>query len=191
MIIACVQITLNLVDKWPHVSNTYSLWMQMQNWSFSVHIKHTHADKSHWNPKSFNSQIWETRNSHCSTRKVWVELNSQTETHNSHISTRNSQLELATRTRNSHSQLELATRNSQNTSTLICIGWRKHGGKDQGGNWNNFTLLIISLTTNYEKPKHLRGAPLNFWVSLQIMSLYLKFPCRYALFQVKPANTII
>ena len=124
----------------------------------------------------------------------WIELanrNSQLAHFNSQLATRtrnsNSQLALATRTRNS----QLATRNSQNTSTLICIGWRKHGGKDQGGNWNNFTLLIISLTTNYEKTKHLRGAPLNFWVSLQIMSLYLKFPCRYALFQVKPANTII
>ena len=85
--------------------------MQIQNWSFSAHLKHKHADKSHWNPKSFNSQIWETRNSQCSTRKVWVELNSQTETRNSHISTRNSQLKLATR--NSNSQLELATCNLQ------------------------------------------------------------------------------
>ena len=87
--------------------------MQMQNWSFSAHLKHTHADKSHWNPKSFNSQIWETRNSHCSTRKVWVELNSQTETRNSHISTRNLQLKLATRTRTRNSNSQLATCNSQ------------------------------------------------------------------------------
>ena len=49
----------------------------MQNWSFNAHLKHTHADKSHWNPKSFNSQI-------CNS---------------------NSQLELATCTRNSNLQL--------------------------------------------------------------------------------------
>ena len=47
MIIACVQITLTLVDKWPHASNTYSLWMQMQSWSFSAHLKHTHMLTNH------------------------------------------------------------------------------------------------------------------------------------------------
>ena len=65
---------------------------------------------------------------------------------------------------------------------LICIGWRKHGGKDQGGNWNNFTLLVISLTTNYEK--QLRGVPIT-------NNEFVSEISRYAPFQVKPANTII
>ena len=106
VIIAFVQITLTLDDKWPRfkyilsVNENAKLIIQCSPQTHTV----THADKSHWNPKSFNLQIWETDYLHCSTRNVWVELNSQTETRNSHISTRNS---------NSHSQFELATCNSQ------------------------------------------------------------------------------
>ena len=119
VIIACVQITLTLVNKWPRfkyilsVNANSKLIIQCSPQTHIMLINHTeiqnHLTRKYEKVATRNVQLakyelnW-TRKLKLATRTF------QLATRNS-----NSQLELATRTRNSNSQL--ATCNSQNTLT--------------------------------------------------------------------------
>ena len=105
VIIACVQITLTLVNKWPRFK--YILSVSANAKDHSVLTSNTHTLTNHTEIQNHLTRKYEK----LATRIVQLAKYELNWTRKLKLATRNSQLELATRTRNS--QLEFATRNLQ------------------------------------------------------------------------------